>query len=137
MSFARCIEHLFEVKPHTAADPWRVLLYSDEATPGNQLLPSNDRKIPAVYWSSLEFAERLSDGSGWSTWAAKRSSQLHKVSGGMSQMFGKLLHMLFIQEPFELGGVAFTLPSGRRIRIHAKLGFCIQDGGAHKLVWHT
>ena len=52
-------------------------------------------------------------------------------------MFGKLLHMLFMQEPFELGGVAFTLPSGRRIRIHAKLGVFIQDGGAHNLVWHT
>jgi len=137
VSFGRFIEHLFEVKTPTAADPWRVLLYSDEVTPGNQLLPSNDRKIQAVYWSFLEFAERLSDESVWFTWTAKRSSQLHKVSGGMSQIFGKLLHMLFIQEPFELGGVAFTLPSGRRIRIHAKLGFFIQDGGAHKLVWHT
>ena len=35
----------------------RVLFY--EVTRGDQLLPSNDRNIQAVYWSCLESDERM------------------------------------------------------------------------------
>ena len=78
----------------------------------------------------------MSDKNLWFTIAAKRSSELKAVSGGMSQLFGVLLKRLFVDEAFELNGVSFTLASGRRIRIFAKLGFFIQDGGAHKITCH-
>ena len=54
----------------------------------------------------------------------------------MSQLFGVLLKRLFVDEAFELNGASFNSASGRRIRIFAKLGFFIQDGGAHKITWH-
>ena len=130
------MERLFDAKPPSAEHPWHVLLYSDEVTPGNQLSPANSRKIQAIYWSFLEFHHRLSDENCWFTIATKRSSELKAVSGGMSQLFGVLLKRLFVDEAFELNGVSFTLASGRRIRIFAKLGFFIQDGGAHKITWH-
>ena len=117
ISFALFVERLFDVNPPSAERPWHVLLYSDEVTPGNQLSPANARKIQALYWSFLEFHHRLSDENCWFTIAAKRSSELKAVSGGMSKLFGVLLKRLFVDEAFELNGVSFTLASGRRISL--------------------
>ena len=62
---------------------------------------------------------------------------MSEMSGGMARISGALLKLMFVNEPFEIAGVPFTLASGKRLRIHAKLGCFIQDGGAHKLTWHT
>ena len=136
VSFALIVERFFYAKPPPAEHPWHVLLYNDEVTPGNQLSSTNSRNIQSIYSSFLEFHHRLSDENVWFTIAAKRSSELKAASGGMPQLFGVSLKLFFVQEAFELNGVSFTLPSGRRIRIFAKLGFFMQDGGAHKITWY-
>ena len=123
-------------RPPTGSNPWRILLHSDEVTPGNQLSAQNDRNIQAIYWSSWEFDHKLADERFWFTFTANRSSQIGDVSGGMSQIFGYFLKMLFVRNCLDVAGCAFTLTSGRRFRLFAKLGFFIQDGGAHKLTWH-
>ena len=41
--------------PPTAEKPWRVRLYCDEISPGNQLKVQNTRKIQAYYLSFHEF----------------------------------------------------------------------------------
>ena len=46
----------------TPAEPWRILLYLDEISPGNQLAYKHRRKTWGIYWSILEFgAAALSD----------------------------------------------------------------------------
>ena len=42
-------------KPSSIAAPWRLLLYWDEITPGNQLAYKSSKKFWAFYWSILEF----------------------------------------------------------------------------------
>ena len=120
-NFSSLVEKMYQEQPPTAEKPWNVLLYSDEVTPGNQLNAANHRKIQTIYWSFKEFGHRLSDELFWFTFTAKRSSGLKPISGGMSQLFGTLLKLLFVEEPLELGGASFTLHSGRRIRLFAKL----------------
>ena len=105
-------------------------------TPGNQLSIKNDRKIQLVYFSFLEFGHRLGDETFWFTVTAKRSSKVEELSGGMSQLFGIILKCLFVTHAFTAAGCAFTLCSGRRITIHAKLCMFLQGGGAHKVTWH-
>jgi hypothetical protein len=42
------------MKPATADEPWQLIIYTDEVTPGNPLATNNKRKFHAVYWSFLE-----------------------------------------------------------------------------------
>ena len=42
-------------KPPGFGNPWRLILYGDEITPGNQLAYKNERKAWGIYWSLLEF----------------------------------------------------------------------------------
>jgi hypothetical protein len=136
-AFSAYFEELFDSTPCTAEQPWRFIAYSDEITPGNQLSNNNERKIQIVYWSFMEFGHRLSDETVWFTVCAKRSAAVNQISGGMSQIFGYIFKLLFCTEALTLAGCAFTLASGRRIRIYAKLACILQDGCAHKITWHT
>lgn len=46
----------------TVADPFHLLLYADEITPGNQLAYKTERKFWGFYWTIAEFGTaRLSD----------------------------------------------------------------------------
>ena len=80
--FAAYVERLHDCKPSSADQPWNLILYSDEVTPGNQLAIKNDRKIQVVYYSFLEFGHRLGDENFWLTVCAKRSSKVEEMSGG-------------------------------------------------------
>ena len=44
-----------ESNPSSHDKPWRLVLYSDEVVPGNNLSPQNNRKVWLIYWSFLEF----------------------------------------------------------------------------------
>ena len=136
VGFSSFFEQVLLEKPSTAEQPWSLVLYSDEVTPGNQLAIANDRKTQVVYWSFLEFGSALSDENLWFTISAKRSSQVHDILGGMANLLGALLKVLFVYEAFELTGIRFKLASGRSVRLFAKLACFVQDGGAHKITWH-
>ena len=54
----RCVQK----QQPTLANPWRIIFYTDEITPGNPMGYKNLRKLWAIYWSILEFGpEVLSD----------------------------------------------------------------------------
>ena len=56
---------LVEVPPSPEA-PWRIVLYTDEVTPGNQLLMDNLRKMWVAYLSFLELGPAaLADENAW------------------------------------------------------------------------
>ena len=53
-------------KPSSPEQPWRLLLYSDEVTPGNVMASINRRKFQAVYFSFMEFGSvALSHEEAW------------------------------------------------------------------------
>jgi hypothetical protein len=59
-SFSSLLQRTLAKYPSDLAHPWRLILYSDEVSPGNQLAYVHARKTWAVYWSFLEFGAALS-----------------------------------------------------------------------------
>eukprot|EP00959_Pyramimonas_sp_CCMP1952_P415391 8703907-Pyramimonas_sp.AAC.1 len=55
----------------------RIIAYSDEVTPGNQLADHNSRKLQAVYWSWYDLGfPTLCNELAWNTLAGVRSDTL-------------------------------------------------------------
>ncbi len=58
-SFSKFIGQVAAARPPTIDKPWRLILYTDEVLPGNQLGYKSARKFWAVYWSILEFGSSV------------------------------------------------------------------------------
>ena len=65
-SFSEFLFYKLTEHPCGVDKPWRIVLYSDEVTFGNQLKPNNQRKVQAIYWSFAKLdAPFLSNEYGW------------------------------------------------------------------------
>jgi hypothetical protein len=138
-SFTDLMQRRFVEKPSSPENPWRLIMYADEVTPGNVLAHANKRKIWVLYFSFLEFGPlALQSEEAWLCNVVKRSADVARLSAGISQIFAASLKLFFGQLTFDLstGGVALECPEGSQTRLFAQLGMIVQDGGAHKLVWH-
>ena len=85
ISKSKCLSEIFEKlceihKPAEAA--WRLIYYSDEVTPGNQLAHKHARKVQAIYFSFLEFGPMLSNEDLWFTATLVASSNVSRIKGG-------------------------------------------------------
>lgn len=137
--FASFIDSCLERTPCTPETPWNLILYSDEVTPGDCLVHDNRRKMQVVYFSFFEFGPAaLSREDAWFTIAAKRSSEVNKISGGMSAVFGAILLLFFVTggSNVALAGLALHRSGEATRHIYARLRCFVQDGGAHKITWH-
>ena len=59
-SFSSLLQRCLAKNPSDLDHKWRLILYSDEVSPGNQLAYVHARKTWSVYWSFLEFGAALS-----------------------------------------------------------------------------
>ena len=143
--FATCVGSAMLVNsamartPCTPEHPWNLIFYSDEVTPGDALVHDNRRKIQVIYFSFLEFGpSALAREDSWMCVCAKRSSEVNKISGGMSQIFGAILLLLFgaTGTNIALGGLVLNRCGQPLVRLYAQLRVFVQDGGAHKITWH-
>ena len=134
-SFFKHINACQSENPSTADKPWRLVLYTDEVVPGNQLAVANSRKVWVAYFSFLELGQ-LGDEDVWCPMAAEPSKGLKKVNAGISQVFRVLIKAFFGLSTYDMrGGIQLEGPNGERLRIFATLSMLIQDGGAQKAVW--
>ena len=126
-------------KPSSPEQPWTIIFYTDEVTPGNPLATDNKRRFHAIYWSFMELGvNALSREEAWFSILAEYSVFVKEISAGLSQVVAAALKSFF--DPagfnFQLGGI--NLPfAGADVRLWAKLGVILQDGGAHKSVFHS
>ena len=126
-------------KPSTIDDPWSIVLYTDEVTPRNPLAVSNKRKFQSVYWTFMEFLPNaLCREEAWMTCVATQSHRINRAAAGLSQVVAAVLKLFFNTDAFNLqvGGMMLQL-QGHGVRVWAKLGQVLQDGGAHKTTWHS
>ena len=136
--FANFVQARLSEHPASAVQPWRLVLYADEVVPGNQLSHDNRRKVWVVYYSFLEFGPAaLAREESWFCLMTKRSSEVAKVSGGMGQIYGKLVK-LFHGNVHDIAttGLVFNNTDGSVMRVFSRLAMFVQDGGAHKVTWH-
>ena len=126
-------------KPPTFDDPWNLILYTDEVTPGNVLSVMNNRKFHAIYWTFMEFGSNgLAREDAWFVILVEFSSCVNKIHAGISQVIKQCIKKFFQPAGYNLAtnGVLLEFPDGD-VRLWARLGGILQDGGAHKFVWHV
>ena len=117
--------------------PWRIITYSDEVTPGNVVAVVNNRKFHAIYWSFQEFGfNALSREESWFCIATELSIHMNTYAAGLSQAFAALILLFFDPDGIDISTAGLNLPIGDGIRIWAVVSGVLQDGGAHKSVWH-
>ena len=136
----KLLKRKFAVKPPTPEQPWQLVLYSDEVTPGNPLSTDNQRKFQAVYFSFLELGMAfLSHEESWWCVLIEYSKVVKTVSADMSQVFAEIVKLFFSPEGYNLktSGILLPLDDEAGYRLFATLAGFLQDGGAHKITWQA
>ena len=139
-SFSNLVLRTIEHHEPTQEDPWGIILYSDEVTPGNQLKPMNSRKFQAFYWAMFEFgAAALSDEESWLEPLVLRSAVAKNIAGGVSGLFAQVLQLFLMpegQEGHDMSqGMMVHLWSGEHKLIFAKFLYKLADEAALHAVW--
>jgi Tfp pilus assembly major pilin PilA len=99
----------------------KLVEYTDEVTPGRELLAYNDKKIWVLYWSFLDFGSAaLANEDAWFTGAVVKSSIVrNKVAGGMAQIF-KVYNKMFFSEGCDFrSGILMNVPRSPAAAAHA------------------
>ena len=137
--FSAFFLRLLKKTPPSIDEPWHILLYSDEVTPGNPLATLNNRKFHAIYWSFLEFGvNALSREESWFCVAVEYSIFVSEFSAGLSQVMTVVIKLFFSEGAnLALSGVLLSFVGGESVRLWAKIGGTLQDGGAHKSMFHS
>ena len=122
----------------------RIVQYSDEVTPGRELVAYNDKKIWVVYWAILEFGPAaLSNEDAWFTGTVIRSHMVrNKIAGGLGQVF-KVFNKMFFGDGCDFRkGIQMNVPhphsppesplSKVTTILSATLEMLVQDNEAHQ-----
>ena len=138
-SFTELMDRRLLKYPCTPERPWRLILYTDEVVPGNALSFDNLRKLWAIYFSFMEMGMlTLSNEESWFTLFCGRSTRVNRASAGVSQVVAKLLELFFgkLSSNLAVGGMVLRRKDGTLVRFFLQLYMVVQDGGAHKSLWH-
>ena len=133
------LRQAYDKTPCSVDRPWRVILYNDEAKPGNKIKQWNKRSMECIYLSFLELGPAcLSKEDFWLCIGAIKSTDVELCRSGMAQVMSKILNRLFRQGGYDLrfSGCNVDLPGGSSIRIIAKLGVMLGDEAALHATWN-
>ena len=126
--FQNWLRLCLEQRPPSDSNPWRLILYSDEVSPGNQLRHFNARKIQCVYWSFAEFERQaLGNECLWFTLLAARSTTVARI-GGMTVLWRHVIDTFFSPHSLRDGLVLPCLGTA----IFADVGIMVSDEAALK-----
>jgi hypothetical protein len=137
-SFSQMLLRSLQAHPNSLNTPWGLILYSDEITPGNQLLALNTRKCWAFYWSLHEFGPSvLSDEEAWFEILLYRTVKTKEVLGGMSAMFATVIKQFFNNDAHNMqtSGISLLLPNGVHVRLFVELRYKVADEAALHFAW--
>lgn len=133
-SFRDFFEGVMASCKNTAETPFKVALYCDEILPGDQLKPTNQRKLVAFYWSLLEFKGQLGRDGLWWQIAICRTSHVKRIAGHYSQIFKQICN-LFQTPPYD-GRRGLQLPLRGPCKFgFFKVGLLLADEAALKQCW--
>ena len=119
----------------------KIVQYTDEVTPGRELLAYNDKKFWALYWSFLDFGPAaLANENAWFTGMVVRSHIVkNTIAGGIAQVF-KVYNKMFFSEGFDFRkGILLNVPQSPAASaqaqdlslVFADLKMVVQDAEAH------
>ena len=111
----------------------KVVLYEDEATPGNKLHWHNPREMLCWYWTLAQFpAWYRSRKHGWFVLGYIKTPILKTVVGGASGMAKQILHFLWSSTKFNFDKGIFLSYDDVEFKFRARLHCIIVDGLAEK-----
>jgi len=94
--FKRILKQKLLEKPPTIDQPWSIIMYSDEVTPGNVLALINNRRFHAIYWTFMELGSNvLSREDAWFTIMLEFSTWVNLMHAGLSQVFAQVIKQFF------------------------------------------
>ena len=102
----------------------RIMFYTDETRPGNQLRPDKGREYQAILWSFAELPHwYLNRQHGYLKFAYVPSKTVIEL-GGMCNILRQMLLMFFGPTGFSFTATGVRIPSAAGlVHIHAKFGF--------------
>ena len=111
-TFRDMLSFVWNRRPCTAADPYHLVLYTDEFTPGNVLRQDNQRKELALQVSIREFGSQiLKSTAAWLPVTTIRPSVCREIEGAESYVFREMLMRWFIDADLRNNGVVVELPT--------------------------
>ena len=107
-----------------------IIFYSDEINAGRATADVKTREIEGCYWSVKEFGlEALGNDDAWFCIVATRTQEIHKMRGGMAQIFSICFHIFHQLQD----GVIFHEHGEDEPRVlHGRIEIVVQDERAHK-----
>ena len=118
--------------------PAHLVFYMDECKPGNVLRPDKGRELACFYWTVREFPSwfRARDG-GWLFFSTFPSKWIHRVPGGASHLFSRMLETFFEDQRGYLNfetGFPVSCSTGALL-CRARMGLLVSDAKALKQLW--
>ena len=118
--------------------PAHLVFYVDECKPGNVLRPDKGRELACFYWTVREFPSwfRARDG-GWLFFSTFPSKWIHRVPGGASHLFSRMLETFFEDQRGYLNfetGFPVSCSTGALL-CRARMGLLVSDVKALKQLW--
>lgn len=137
-NFSSFFEELLRGPSGTYDNPLKLIVYADEVTPGRELALVTTRKIWCIYYGFAEFRKFFHNEESWFPLLAMRTDLVAQVSAGISQVMAGCLKLFFgdAGADAEVAGFRVTTPGGTSYRVHIKVEMFLQDGGAHKAMYH-
>ena len=90
------LKRILQGMPSSPDEPLRVLHYHDEVTPGHLLAPVHSRTFTSFRFTFEQMGKHLlTCEEMWFEYAVLRTAVLKNVSGGMSNVMRKLMHVFF------------------------------------------
>ena len=115
----------------TAENPWDLVLYADEITPGNIAKPDNARKALGIYFTLKDFgASAIAYVGAWLPFCVIRTSKHRAISGGASTIVRALLRSTFITE----GGGSRGARCGVLGTVYLRFSNLVCDGDAIHMI---
>lgn len=139
-SYYQLVQSVLEAKPCSFSQSWHAMFYMDEVQNGNQLGVHQGRKCWLMYFAIEEFGPVILQREvSWLTLLVERTTKVQELHAGVSQVFATVMKSFFADPTWDMeaGLLLKGPPGGKNARIFLKLGSLLQDGGAHKAVFHA
>jgi len=136
-NFANVLLSTWYRQPCTKADPWHLVVYCDEFTPGQVLRQDNQRKQLAMQATIKEFGnEVIKLNAAWIPILTLRHVVAREIEGNESYVFRMLRNQWFITNKLRDNGVVLPLTtrSGRYVVLYFALSNLIADGDALRML---
>ena len=111
---------------------WKLAVYLDEVSPGNQLKVHNRRKLQACYFSIVEFGGyNLSQEHAWCVLACVRTDLVNQLKDGLTQLFKLWIKAFFCESGNLSAGISLQINGMDRMMAFS-LGYIVADEAAIK-----